>query len=137
MGFVNQHQSTDKHKQKEVCMKKYFLIGMLSLAVMSCDRRDQMTDNTGMNRDGKGKTAFDQSDNEKDRALAQRVRQAIMSEEGLSNHARNIVIITENGVVILRGPVLTPREKEIILRKVRAISGVSRVDDQLEVNQNQ
>jgi len=41
--------------------------------------------------------------------------------------------MTVNGVVTLRGPVRDENEKALIASKARAIAGVARVDNQLEV----
>jgi osmotically-inducible protein OsmY len=47
--------------------------------------------------------------------------------------AKNVKIITVNGVVTLRGPVKNPHEKETIEAKAQQIAGVNKVDNQLEV----
>ena len=47
--------------------------------------------------------------------------------------AKNIKIITVDGVVTLRGPVQNPQEKQSIETKARQIAGVDKIDNQLEV----
>jgi hyperosmotically inducible protein len=93
-------------------------------------------DNSGRNardRDGATKTSGDQSENEADRALTQKIRQAITSDDGLSTNGQNVKIITSDGKVTLRGPVKSAREKADIAAKATQIAGVKQIDNQLEV----
>jgi hyperosmotically inducible periplasmic protein len=126
----------------ENAMKKLLLLTVLSFSVIACDQFDQKKtqepDNTGVNvrdRDMETTTPFDQSESKEDRTVTQKIRQAIMKDDSLSTDAKNIKIITINGVVTLRGPVASSQEKDTIARKVNGVSGVSRVDNQLEVAQ--
>ena len=84
---------------------------------------------------GADKTApkKEQIENEADRGLTQKIRQSLMDDDSLSTNAKNIKIITMNGVVTLRGPVISDREKSEIGRHAKAIIGVRNVDNQLEV----
>jgi len=75
-----------------------------------------------------------QVENEADRGVTQKIRQALMDDDSLSTNAKNIKIITLNGVVTLRGPVNSDGEKSEIGKKVRAVIGVKNVDNQLEVS---
>src|SRR5262245_66652918 len=81
----------------------------------ACDRTSGAdADNTARNaRDSNGKTVTptDQSENEGDRAITQRVRKAVVDNDALSSNAHNVKIVTANGVVTLRGPVNTAQEK--------------------------
>ncbi len=126
-------------------MKKYFLLAMLSLTLMSCERQDRQNnsstkvedvDNTGINvrdRDSTAITSGDQSENAGDRVITQKIRQAIVSNNSLSLNAKNIKIVTINGVVTLRGPVDNAREREIIGKIANDTSGILRVDNLLEI----
>jgi hyperosmotically inducible protein len=134
-------------------MKKIFSMMVLSLALIACDRQDKPNnpstdghnynsehnynnDNTGKNvrdRDSITKTPLDQSESEADRTITQKIRQAIMSDSALSTNAKNIKIITINGVVTLRGPVASSQEKDAIARKINGIQGIVKVENQLEV----
>jgi osmotically-inducible protein OsmY len=78
-------------------------------------------------------TPTDQGESEADRTLTQRVRQDVMKQDDLSVNAKNVKIITQNGVVTLRGPVESAQEKSVIVRTATGVSGVQRVNDQLEV----
>ena len=96
-------------------------------------------DNTGRNvrdRGGATLTPGDQSENEADRTLTQQIRRAVVDDDSLSTTAKNIKIITVDGVVTLRGPVQNPREKEIIEAKAQQIAGADKIDNQLEVKRD-
>jgi osmotically-inducible protein OsmY len=47
--------------------------------------------------------------------------------------AKNVKIITNEGVVTLRGPVKTSEEKAQIAAIAQRVAGVKRVDNQLEL----
>ena len=96
-------------------------------------------DNTGRNvqdRSGATLTPGDQSESEADRTLTQKVRQAVMADESLSTTAHNIKIISVNGIVTLRGPVNSAKEKATIDAKAQQIAGATKVDNQLEIVAN-
>jgi hyperosmotically inducible periplasmic protein len=93
-------------------------------------------DNTGRNvrdRGGDSVTPGDQSNKKADLNLTQRIRKAIMADKSLSTNAKNVKIITANGIVTLRGPVNTPQEKATIEARAQNIAGANNVDSQLEV----
>ena len=123
-------------------MKKHLLIvSSLCLLLTACanDNGKMDADNTGRNvrdRSGQNVTSGNQSESEADRTITQRIRQAIVDDNSLSTNAKNIKIITINGVVTLRGPVNNDREKNEIGRKVQSVSGVKNVDNQLEIIRN-
>lgn len=130
-------------------MKNFFLLTMLALTLIACDRQDNSrtntppneldSDNTGRNvrdRDSRAKTPLDQSESEEDRTITQKIRQAIMADDSLSTNAKNIKIITIKRVVTLRGPVASSQEKDAIARKVNDIRGIERVDNQIEIIRN-
>lgn len=78
-------------------------------------------------------TPGDQGESEADRELTRQVRQSVMQEDGLSMNAKNVKIITQNGVVTLRGPVDSDTEKSRIASLAQSASGAKRVDNQLQV----
>jgi hyperosmotically inducible periplasmic protein len=93
-------------------------------------------DNTGRNvrdRGGTTLTPGDQAENKADLTLTQRIRKAIMADKALSTTAKNIKIITVNGLVTLRGPVNNPQEREKIVAKAQDMAGVDKVENQLEI----
>ena len=93
-------------------------------------------DNTGRNvrdRGGDTVTPGDQANNKADLNLTQKIRKAIMADKSLSTNAKNVKIITANGIVTLRGPVNTPQEKATIEAKAQSIAGANNIDNQLEI----
>lgn len=131
--------------------KQLFLLSALCLSLTACEsmttssgtgssqqgqNRGAAADNTGRNvrdRSGQTLTAGDQPENEMDRTITKRIREALMDDDSLSTNAKNVKIMTINGVVTLRGPVNNDREKNEIGRKAKAINGVRSVDNQIEI----
>lgn len=121
--------------------KNLFLLGSLCLVLVACDTSSSPSstkvvspDNTEKNvRDRQNYTSGDQSESAADRAITQKIRQLIVKEETLSINGKNVKIITINGKVTLRGPVNSEKEKAMIGNKAKEVSGVSSVDNQLEV----
>lgn len=99
--------------------------------------RSTPADNTARNRgDGStdAKTPMDQSESSADIKVTAAIRRAVMADGELSTNAKNCKIITDKaGVVTLRGPVGSQVEKETVERLARAVAGVTRVDNMLEV----
>jgi hyperosmotically inducible protein len=93
-------------------------------------------DNTAQNKVDQHGTVpepMDQGDSEADMTITTVLRKAITSDESLSMNAKNVKIITRDGVVTLRGPVATTAERAAIEAAANAVSGVRRVDSYLEV----
>ncbi len=94
-------------------------------------------DNTKVNkrdRNAGEATADQQKANESDRELTKKIRQAVMADKSLSTYAHNVKIISQNGVVTLKGPVKSEDEKKTIVAKaVEATGDASKVTDQISV----
>lgn len=93
-------------------------------------------ENTERNVRDKGETMLnpeDQIESESDINITADIRKAITDRESLSVNARNIKIITRNGVVTLRGPVNSTTESTQIQQIAKQAPGVKQVDNQLEV----
>jgi hypothetical protein len=78
----------------------------------------------------------DISGDDKDREILQSIRKSIVIEPGKDEHsvaARNIQIDVRQGVVTLSGPVRTEAEKNDIENRVKSVSGVSKIENRLEV----
>lgn len=78
-------------------------------------------------------TPEDQLENEADRNVTANIRKIITDDESLSVNAHNVKIITRNGKVTLRGPVDSAAEKQRLHDIAHNVSGVTEVDNQLEV----
>jgi hyperosmotically inducible periplasmic protein len=95
-------------------------------------------DNTERNerdRDTNALTPMDQGESEADRKVTQDVRQSVIGQDSLSTNAKNVRIVTNQGVVTLRRPVDSAEEKATIARLAQGVAGVTRIDNQLEVTQ--
>jgi hypothetical protein len=88
-------------------------------------------------RNSATRTPEDQGGGEADLRITQDIRKAIMGRNDLSMTAENVKVITADGVVTLRGPVKSDDERSTIERLARDVAGVRRVDNQLEVIEEQ
>ena len=84
-------------------------------------------------RDSATVTPMDQGESKADLGITQQIRKAVMGHKDLSMDAKNVKIITQDGVVTLRGPVKSAEEKATIADVSKKTKGVKRVDNQLEV----
>lgn len=93
-------------------------------------------DNTKLNerdRNANEPTADRQKDNRSDRDITQQVRKAIVKDKSLSTYAHNVKVITQNGMVTLKGPVRSEEEKKAIEAKAAEVAGQDKVTNQLDV----
>jgi len=98
--------------------------------------KDRPADNTGVNkrdREALEPTAEQQKNNRSDLELTRLIRRTVVTDKGLSLYAHNIKIITQNGVVTLKGPVRSEEEKQVIEKKAAAIAGAAQIKNELEV----
>ncbi len=132
-----------------------FLAGLLAAGVAGAtditttpDARSTIRDTTGYpadnsaknmrDRDGNTLTPEDQSGTKDDRLITKNIRETLVKDDYFSLNAKNIKVITINGVVTLRGPVSSIDEKSNIVTRVSHMPKVSQVNDLLEVqNDNQ
>jgi hyperosmotically inducible protein len=130
------------HKMTVVVALSVFVLGGMAgpvplVAQAQAPPAQTAPDNTGRNvrdRGGATLTPGDQSETEADRTLTQRIRQAVVADDALSMTAKNVKIITVNGVVTLRGPVKTMAEKRTIEATAQQLAGADKVDSQLELS---
>jgi hyperosmotically inducible periplasmic protein len=97
-------------------------------------------DNTKVNerdRDKAQPTADQQKENRPDREITRDIRRSIMQDKTLSTYAHNVKIISQNGMVTLKGPVRSEDEKTSIEAKAAEVAGKDRVTSQLEVKPKQ
>ena len=93
-------------------------------------------DNTKVNkRDRKaGEVTADQQKMTKaDRQLTQKIRRAINDDKSLSTYAHNVKIISQDGMVTLKGPVRTDDERVSLEAKATGIAGSGKVTNELSV----
>jgi osmotically-inducible protein OsmY len=97
-------------------------------------------DNSKVNERDRNKsepTADQQKENRSDQDITQQIRQSIMKDESLSTYAHNVKIISQNGMVTLKGPVRSEDEKSAIVAKAVEVVGQDKVTNQLEVKPKQ
>ena len=80
-----------------------------------------------------GITAQEAGNAESDVKLTAKIRQALVKDKKLSTYAHNVKIITENGQVVLKGPVKSEAEKQDVESKAGRVAGADRVRSELEV----
>lgn len=98
------------------------LIGVLVVVSAACGEPD-----------GPAPVVVQQSDEPADLGLAQRVRQALMTDESLSTEARNVEVVGAKGGVTLRGPVRSEAERDAVVKRAQQIAGVTNVVNHLEL----
>jgi hyperosmotically inducible protein len=126
------------------------IIGISSLALSGClaaglgafsaSRQDAQeaskVDNTRKNLPSEHKDAIraDQQGNSKeDVEVTRKIRRSIAMDKSLSTYAQNIKVITNNGVVFLKGPVKSQEEKDALGVKAMEIAGAEKVHNDLVV----
>lgn len=96
-------------------------------------------DNTRMNAADQKEnkpTAQDQSNRASDVEITRKLRKAIMGKKGFSVNAQNVKIITDNGVLTLKGPVNSVGERETIEALAKDVCGSAcNISNQLKVKQ--
>jgi hypothetical protein len=83
-------------------------------------------------RDESPPTALDQGESASDVEITRQIRAAVVADSSLSFGARNCVIITRDGDVMLRGDV-TGAESDAIERHAQTVAGVTHVTNALNV----
>ena len=123
-----------KHSQIAVAI-------LFSVATLTCYGQANGTqpDNSAVNKRDQNSgavTADQQKANATDRNLTKEIRQSVMADKSLSTYAHNVKIISQNGVVTLKGPVKSDEERKAIVAKAVAVTGsADRVTDQMSVKQ--
>src|ERR1700693_2124118 len=114
------------------------LPAVLSVAGAVCYGQAQtQPDNTKVNqrdRSAVEATADQQKSNAADMKMTRNIRRSIMADKSLSSYAHNIKIISQNGMVTLKGPVKSDAEKTSLVAKAVAVTGsAGNVTDQISV----
>ena len=111
-----------------------FCLSLFTLSALAQDT--PAADNTTKNqrdRSGETRTSGDQSNSPEDVQITATIRRAVVGDHSLSATAKNVKIITADGVVTLRGPVQTEAEKTKIAELAQSAAGNANIDNQLEV----
>ena len=97
-------------------------------------------DNTKMNqrdRNANEPTADQQKANRSDRDITQQIRKSIVSDKSLSAYGHNVKVITQNGMVTLKGPVRSEEEKKAVEEKAAQVAGADKVTNEIDVQSKQ
>ncbi|HLC13005.1 MAG TPA: BON domain-containing protein [Chthoniobacterales bacterium] len=111
-------------------------LSALNLAAFAADDEKAKPDNTATNerdRSGETQTSGDQSNSKDDVNTTAAIRRAVVKDDSLSATAKNVKIITANGLVTLRGPVKNDAEKAKIAELAQSAAGNAKINNQLEV----
>jgi osmotically-inducible protein OsmY len=110
---------------------------ILAAGLMAAQDSTTQPDNTKMNKGDGSKsalTADKQSNMKSDRELTRQIRKSVIEDKTLSTYGHNVKIVSQNGMVTLKGPVKSDDEKLNIESKAVQVAGdKSKVDDQLMV----
>jgi hyperosmotically inducible periplasmic protein len=79
-------------------------------------------------------TADQQKSNKADRTLTQKIRRAIVSDKSLSVAANDVTVVSQDGMVTLRGTVKSDDEKKAVEDKATEIAGQGKVTSELTVS---
>jgi hyperosmotically inducible periplasmic protein len=112
------------------------LLGVSFFTLAAIAQDTPAADNTKKNqrdRSDETKTSSDQSNISEDVKITAAIRRAVVRDHSLSMTAKNVKIITANGVVTLRGPVKNDTEKVKIVELARSAARNAKIDNQLEV----
>lgn len=119
-----------------VLMAVLVSISCATWAQESGSQEQRPADNSKVNtrdRDKSESTADQQKDNQSDREIARQIRRAIVKDKSLSSYAHNVKVISENGMVSLKGPVRSEEEKKAVESKAAEVAGQDKVRSQIEV----
>ena len=116
------------------------LLTLISAAAIagSAWSQDTNADNTGKNvrdRADESQTATDQSNDPADIKMTAAIRKMVVADDSLSMMAKNVKIITVGGVVTLRGPVETEKEKAAIESHAKQ-AGAKTITNELEIKKS-
>lgn len=128
-------------------IRSLWLAGPLLLALAACGENPPAAanqenpttaaaDNTAVNERDQSMaaaTAMDQGQSPADITITAEIRKAVVADDSLSVNAHNVKIITNAGIVTLRGPVASAAEKTSIEQKAKQVAGVVRVDNMLDI----
>ncbi len=91
-------------------------------------------DNSAQNK-GQQTTADQQKSNTSDMDITKKIRQSVIADKSLSTYGHNVKIITQHGMVTLKGPVHSEEAKQAIASKAADVVGQDKVVNKLTVTQ--
>jgi hyperosmotically inducible protein len=108
----------------------------LLIPFASFGQDQQTTPDNSANNKAHSQTADEQSSATSDRMLTKRIRQELIADKSLSTYGHNFKIISQHGMVTLKGPVHSEEEKQTIASKAAGVAGSpEKVNNQLSIKQ--
>lgn len=121
-GGVNADQNNNNiHNQQ------YFSPGGVNAGQQNMNKQD-----TGYMSPA-GVTADQQGESVQDRELTEKIRQAVINDKDLSMNARNVRILTVDGVVTLKGPVASEQEKKAVEELATQLAGKDNMKSEINI----
>jgi len=118
------------------------VLGLLlsSSAALANSSTTTQPDNSRVNQRDKNTsssvTADQQKNNRADLDITRQIRRSVVKDDALSTYAHNVKIVSQNGEVVLRGPVRSMEEK-IKIERLAHVPGVKSVRNEIEVKTDQ
>jgi len=109
------------------------MAGMLAIGSGTLGAQAPAADNTKKNKTEQDTTADQAKNSQTDRAIMQKIRQAVIADKSLSTYAHNVKIIAQNGKVTLKGPVHSEAEKQSIEQKATEVAGAGNVTNEITI----
>ena len=112
------------------------VIGSQQAGAQQTTDQAPQADNTRMNqqdRNSNEATADQQKADRSDREITQQIRKSITSDKSLSTYGHNVKVITQNGMVTLKGPVRSEEEKKAVEAKAAEVAGADKVTNEIDV----
>jgi len=127
-------------RQYPLTLALSLMLSATTTAIAQDSSQAPAPDNTKTNdrdRNPAQATADQQKENRPDRDITRDIRRSIMQDKSLSTYAHNVKVISQNGMVTLKGPVQSEEEKTAIEAKAAEVAGKDKVTSQLEVKPKQ
>lgn len=112
------------------------LAGGLTLGAVELTAAQTAPDNTKVNtrdRAPQAVTADQQKETPADREISRKIRRALVTDKSLSTYAHNVKVITQDGMVTLKGPVRSEEEKDAVAAKASTIVKKNQITNQLTI----
>jgi hyperosmotically inducible protein len=112
-----------------------FVLG-LAIPGLFAQNPPTQPDNSAVNQQDRQKgavTADQQKGTANDRTLTQQIRRSLVKDKSLSTYAHNVKVVSQNGVVTLKGPVRSEEEKRSVEAKAAEIAGRDNVRSEISV----
>lgn len=109
---------------------------LCSWALAGAQNLTSTGDNTQLNqrdRNTREPVADRQKDARADQRTTRKIRQALTQAKSLSTYGHNVKIVTQNGLVTLKGPVRSEEEKKAVVAKATELAGDNQVTSKLDV----